>query len=91
MEASGERAKEFSAQADANGKIVKAYLDQFQLNRRTLLDVLDSQNEWFVSRANAVNAHYLQMFAVFRLLALKGELLEALGVPVPREANPKNM
>ena len=42
MEASGERAREFSAQAAANAEVVKAYMDQFTLDRRTLLDVLDA-------------------------------------------------
>jgi outer membrane protein, adhesin transport system len=71
--------------------VVKAYKDQFDLNRRTLLDVLDSQNELFVARANAINAQYLEMFAVYRMLALKGDLLKTLDVPVPRESDPAKM
>lgn len=91
MVSAGERARQFSAQADANAEVVKAYKDQFDLNRRTLLDVLDAQNEWFVSRSNAVNAEFLEMFAVYRLLALKGELLRTLDVPYPRESDPAKM
>jgi adhesin transport system outer membrane protein len=91
MVAAGERSKEFTDQASSNTEVVKAYKDQFDLARRTLLDVLDSQNELFVSRANAVNAQYLEMFAVYRLLALKGELLKTLNVQVPREADPMKM
>ena len=49
MVSAGERARQFAAQADANTEVVKAYKDQFDLNRRTLLDVLDAQNELFVS------------------------------------------
>ncbi len=89
MIASGERAEAFRKQADANGTVVGAYKDQFNLDRRTLLDVLDSQNEWFVSRSNAINNGYLEMFAVYRLLALRGELLPSLGVAYPREASPE--
>ncbi len=91
MVSAGERAREFSAQAAANTETVKAYKDQFDLNRRTLLDVLDSQNELFVSQSNVVNAEFVEMFAVYRLLALKGELLPTLGVPYPRESNPAKM
>ncbi len=87
MVAAGERAKEFNAQADANAKVVQGYKDQFELDRRTLLDVLDSQNELFVSRSNAVNAQYLEILAVYRVLALQGKLLPALGVPSPRESS----
>jgi adhesin transport system outer membrane protein len=87
MVSAGERANEFAAQAMANERVVAAYKDQFELDRRTLLDVLDSQNELFVSRSNAVNAEYLEMLAVYRLLALQGKLLPTLGVNVPAEAS----
>ncbi len=86
MVAAGERARHFSSQADANTEVVKAYKDQFSLDRRTLLDVLDAQNELFVSRSNTVNAEFLEMFAVFRILALRGGLLPLLGVEYPRES-----
>ncbi len=86
MVSAGERASYFSSQAQANTEVVKAYKDQFNLDRRTLLDVLDSQNELFVSRSNTVNAEFLEMFAVYRLLALKGDLLPTLGVNYPRES-----
>ena len=86
MVSAGERAKEFSSQAAANGEVVRAYKDQFNLDRRTLLDVLDSQNELFVSRSNTINAEFLEIFSVFRLLALKGQLLPTLQVAYPEEA-----
>lgn len=86
MVSAGERAKEFSSQAAANSEVVRAYKDQFSLDRRTLLDVLDSQNELFVSRSNTINAEFLEIFSVFRLLALKGALLPTLGVAYPQES-----
>ena len=86
MVSADERAKEFSSQAAANGEVVRAYKDQFNLDRRTLLDVLDSQNELFVSRSNTINAEFLEIFSVFRLLALKGALLPTLGVAYPQES-----
>lgn len=86
MVSAGERAREFAAQADANTEVVKAYKDQFNLDRRTLLDVLDAQNELFVSRSNTINAEFLEIFAIYRLAALKGSLLPTLGVEYPRES-----
>lgn len=86
MVAASERAARFLEQANANEKVVNVYLDQFSLDRRTLLDVLDSQNELFVSRSSHVNALYTEIFGIYRLLALKGALLEAIGVETPREA-----
>ncbi|MES2728679.1 MAG: TolC family outer membrane protein [Pseudomonadota bacterium] len=87
MVASGERSRQFEAQATANEQVVSAYMDQFELDRRTLLDVLDAQNEWFVSRSNMINNQILQMFAVYRLVALKGQLLPSLNVAYPVEAD----
>jgi adhesin transport system outer membrane protein len=84
MIASSERAQEFAVQADSNEKVVAAYLDQFNLDRRTLLDVLDAQNEYFVSRSNVINAQYLELFAGYRLLALKGQLLTAMNIDIPQ-------
>ena len=88
MEASGERAREFSSQAAANAEVVKAYMDQFTLDRRTLLDVLDAQNEWFVSQSNMINSQFVEIFAVYRLMALKGILLPSLGVDYKAEVDP---
>ena len=85
MVSAGERAREFSNQAAANSEVVRAYKDQFNLDRRTLLDVLDAQNELLVSRSDTINAEFLEIFAVYRLLALKGALLPTLGVAYPRE------
>ncbi|MCB9963608.1 MAG: TolC family outer membrane protein [Rhodospirillales bacterium] len=84
--AAAERASAFQRQVAANTEVVSAYMDQFDLNRRTLLDVLDAQNELFVSRTNAINAHFVEMTAVYRLLAIKGDLLPTLGVEYPRES-----
>jgi len=81
MIAAGSRAEKYDNQANANEEVVAAYKDQFTLNRRTLLDVLDAQNELFVSKTNKINAEFVQMFSVYRLVALRGELLSALGIP----------
>lgn len=88
MIGANQRAEEFRKQAAANAMVVQAYKDQFNLDRRTLLDVLDSQNEWFVSRSNAINNEYLEMFAVYRLAALEGKLLPSLQIAYPKEVNP---
>ena len=91
MVAAGSRAEQYAEQALANERVVAAYKDQFQLGRRTLLDVLDSQNELFVSRSNAVNSEYLEMLAVYRLLALQGRLLASLGLERPSESSLADM
>ncbi len=86
MVAAGQRAAEYGAQTAANTEVVTAYKDQFSVDRRTLLDVLDSQNELFVSRSNTVNSEFLEMLAAYRLIALKGDLLPSLAIEYPRES-----
>lgn len=86
MIAAGMRAQQFYDQANANVEVVEAYKDQFDLDRRTLLDVLDAQNELFVSQTNKVNSEFVQMFSVYRLLALQGGLFPVLGIETPQEA-----
>ncbi len=86
LEASSARVKEFDSQVKANTQVVSVYMDQFNLGRRTLLDLLDSQNELFVSKSNRINALYTEAFAVYRILALQGDLLASLNVQRPAEA-----
>ena len=86
MVSSADRTKDYAEQVFADEKVVSVYLDQFTIGRRTLLDVLDAQNELFISRSNNLDAFYAEKFAVFRVLALQGRLLETLNVSKPREA-----
>lgn len=60
-----------------------AYEKQFRLGRRTLLDVLDSENELFQSRQDYVNADYDELFSEFRLFNAKGELMRAFRIYRP--------
>ncbi len=86
MISSGDRASYYASQVEANIEVVEAYKDQFSLGRRTLLDVLDSQNELFVSRSNTIDSEFLEILAVYRLMALKGRLLPTHGIEYPRES-----
>ncbi len=86
LDAARIRARDFSDQSKADRKVVIVYLDQFKMNRRTLLDVLDAQNELIAARSNHMNEAYAAAFAVYRLLALEGKMLGALGIAPPRAA-----
>ena len=63
-----------------------SYAKQFNLGQRTLLDLLDSENESFTAQSNFINASYLESFSRFRVLADMGQLLNYLGVQPPAEA-----
>ena len=58
----------------------EAYLQQFELGQRTLLDLLDSQNEYFQANRSYVNASYDQIIAQARTLSSMGQLVAALNV-----------
>ncbi|WP_236822702.1 TolC family outer membrane protein, partial [Andreprevotia sp. IGB-42] len=55
-----------------------AYRKQFDIGQRTLLDVLDSENELFDARRSLANGEYDQKIAVVRVLAQSHSLLPAL-------------
>lgn len=53
-----------------------AYAKQFNIGQRTLLDLLDSENEYFESQRAFTNAQYDRLFASYRILNGMGQLLE---------------
>lgn len=58
----------------------EAYRQQFDIGQRTLLDLLDTENEYFEARRAYVNATHDQVIAQARSLASMGQLLKTLGV-----------
>jgi len=66
--------------AAAAAQVVSAYRQQFELGRRSLLDVLDVENELFQARISVVNAEIQHRIAEYRVLATMGTLISALGV-----------
>ena len=61
-------------------KSLEAYRQQFDIGQRTLLDMLDSQNEYFEANRAYLNSHYNQIIAQARTLAGMGRLVSTLGV-----------
>lgn len=57
-----------------------AYRDQFNVGQRTLLDLLDTENELLSARRSAVNADTDLTLAYLRTYAGMGSLLEVLGL-----------
>lgn len=64
---------------------VEAYKKQFNLGKRTLLDVLNTENELFEARNEYIEADFDELRAKYRLLNATGELLAALRVERPQE------
>lgn len=57
-----------------------AYQQQFDIGQRTLLDVLDSENEYFEASRAYANAQYDAALADARTLAAMGQLMQTLEV-----------
>ena len=57
-----------------------AYEEQFVMGQRSLLDVLDAENELFSSSTQAATARGNTLIAAYRMKALAGDLLPGLGI-----------
>ncbi len=64
-------------------KTLEAYTRQFELGRRSLMDLLDTENEVFEARKAYLNAEKDWLFAQFRILNATGRLLSTLKVDLP--------
>jgi adhesin transport system outer membrane protein len=85
LETARARTVALRSRAEAQRRTRDAYASQFEIGQRSLLDVLDAENELFVARVALITAEYVQRFAVYRVLAVTGRLLQTLEVPLPRE------
>lgn len=64
----------------------EAYQQQFNLGLRTLLDLLDTENEYLTARIDYANAKYDRLYACYWLSETMGKLLETLKLTAPEEA-----
>jgi adhesin transport system outer membrane protein len=68
--------------AAASAQVVNSYRLQFSIGQRTLLDVLNAENELFTARSNEYTGANLVTLGELRVLAAMGRLLETLGVDI---------
>jgi len=76
----------FQQYADSAEKTRDAYQQQFNIGQRTLLDLLDSENELFRARTAVTNARYDELFTMYRVLNSAGLLLDSLEIIAPAAA-----
>jgi adhesin transport system outer membrane protein len=82
----GELQRIYNQQFGAENRVVSAYRDQFRVGRRSLLDVLDAQNNLFNVAVLRETAAYASRFAEYRLLAATGRLLTELSIQPPAQS-----
>ena len=73
-----------------NQQTLEMYLEQFNVGQRSLLDVLDAENEYFQTSGLLVTSQANEIIAAHRLLALEGSLLSALSVDPALYTGPPN-
>ncbi|MCL2891426.1 TolC family outer membrane protein [Brenneria tiliae] len=73
--------------ADRSRRVRTAYQKQFSLGERTLLDLLDSENELFTAQRRLEEVRFTALFSGYRIKSRMGDLLNSLSIPVPTAGN----
>jgi len=89
--AAQERMKRLDAYAKSAELTANAFVVQWNIGRRTLFDILDTQAEYINAKSDLVNATYDQKYASYRVLAGMGKLSETLGVAQPEEGKAEDI
>ncbi len=82
------RVPNLQSSLEHNNQVRAAYDQQYQVGQRTLLDLLDAQNEVFQAQARLATAQGQATYNAYRILAVEGMLLSTLNVPPPAAADP---
>ena len=77
---------ELESQQRIADDLLLSYREQFNIGRRSLLDVLDAQNTRNNVQAQTETARLSKLYAQYRVLASTNRLIECLGVSMPTAA-----
>ena len=86
LNAARERLVAIRQQLAANARVRVAYSRQFDRGQRTLLDLLDIQNEIFTNEVTLATEEFTIKVGVYRVFATIGILAQKLGLKLPVEA-----
>jgi adhesin transport system outer membrane protein len=70
----------------ATGATADAFTAQWNIGRRTMFDLLDTQAEYITAKASLANARYDMLYAQYRVLNSLGKLVNTLGLQLPEES-----
>lgn len=88
---SGERIGALSRQVDADRKTIAAYTKEYELGQRSLIDLLNAQNQVFSASVSLVSIQSLAVFSDYQLLAAMGHLLSYLNEAHSIDSQPLDM
>lgn len=80
------RLVDLQRQATVSDSLLVSYREQFNVGRRSLLDVLDSQNTRYNTQVRSETARFSEIFAQYQILAATNQLLDTLGLAAPSDA-----
>ena len=84
-------AGELEAQGRISDDLLLSYREQFNIGRRSLLDVLDAQNTRNNVQQQTETARLARVYAQYRVLAASNRLIECLAVQMPAAASQTEM
>jgi adhesin transport system outer membrane protein len=67
-------------QSQVSDDLLLSYRSQFNVGRRSLLDVLDAQNTRYNTQVRLETARFSQLFAQYQILASTNDFLTALNI-----------
>jgi adhesin transport system outer membrane protein len=82
---------ELETQGRISDDLLLSYREQFNIGRRSLLDVLDAQNSRYVVQQQTETARLAKLYAQYQVLAAENRLIPCLGVQPPAAARPTMM
>jgi adhesin transport system outer membrane protein len=69
----------------AAGQTADAFTAQWNIGRRSMFDLLDTQAEYINAKVRLLEARYDKMYSEYRILNGMGKLIPALGLPLPEQ------
>jgi len=78
-------------QLEADRKTIVAFQKEYELGQRSLIDLLNAQNQFFNASVSLTSARGVIVFADYQLLAAMGTLIEYLKAPPPVDAAPVDL
>lgn len=71
---------------NAAGTTAGAFTSQWNIGRRTMFDLLDTQAEHINAKVSLLNAKYDKLYSEYRILNSMGKLIPSLGLPLPEQS-----
>lgn len=88
LEVAQKRLPILKSRVDATVLTRDGYAKEFNIGQRTLLDLLDTENEFYAAKSEYINGRYIERFSNYRLMTDMGKLLLTLGIAPREEAKP---